>query len=71
MRISTLTALALAAAAFAPAVSAQEKPSAPKAAGKDWTDHMGDIPFILGRQAGLKEAEFTGRPIFYFYTATW
>jgi hypothetical protein len=30
---------------------------------------MGDIPFIVGHAAGVKEAEFTGKPIFFFYTA--
>jgi len=38
---------------------------------KDWKDHMGNIPFIVGREAGMKEAEFTGKPILFFYTATW
>ena len=57
-------------AAFAMPAAAQEKaPAAPAA--KNWTDHMGNIPFIVGRAAGLKEVEFTGKPIMYFYTATW
>ena len=48
--------------------------SAPRAAkdeAKDWSKHTGDIPFIIGREAGMKEVEFTGKPILFFYTATW
>lgn len=47
---------------------------APATAGpadKDWSDHMGNIPFIVGSEKGIKEAEFTGKPILYFFTATW
>ena len=44
---------------------------APAAAEKDWSKHKGDIPFIVGREAGMKEAEFTGKPVMFFYTATW
>lgn len=39
--------------------------------GKDWSKHVGDIPFIIGREAGMKEVEFTGKPILFFYTTTW
>jgi len=38
---------------------------------KDWTEHMGDIPFFVGREAGEAEAEFTGKPPMYFFTTTW
>jgi Cu/Zn superoxide dismutase len=38
---------------------------------KDWSDHKGDIPFIVGRERGMKEVAFTGKPILFFYTATW
>lgn len=38
---------------------------------KDWSDHTGNIPFIVGSERGLKEAEFQGKPILYFFTATW
>ena len=44
---------------------------APAPAEKDWSKHKGDIPFIVGREAGMKEAEFTGKPVMFFYTATW
>ncbi|MCI0652826.1 MAG: hypothetical protein L0Z55_13185 [Planctomycetes bacterium] len=37
-----------------------------------WTkDHTGLIPFIIGFDKGKKEAEFTGKPMFVFFTATW
>ena len=62
-------ALALLLAAFAIPAAAQEK--VPAAPAKDWKDHMGNIPFIVGREAGRKEVAFTGKPIMYFYTATW
>ena len=49
-----------------------EGAKAPPAEGqKDWKDHMGDIPFVVGREAGMKEVAFTGKPILFFYTATW
>ena len=38
---------------------------------KDWADHMGDIPFLVGRAAGEAEADFTGKPPMYFFTTTW
>ena len=67
--VIALAAFAMPAAAQEKAPSAPAKPAAPAA--KDWSDHMGNIPFIVGRAAGLKEVEFTGKPIMYFYTATW
>lgn len=36
-----------------------------------WGEHMGDLPFIVGYEKGMKEVEFTGRPPMYFFTATW
>lgn len=59
--------LALAAAL----VAAPEPVGAAVPADKDWSDHMGSIPFIVGSEKGIKEAEFTGKPILYFFTATW
>ena len=38
---------------------------------KDWAEHMGDIPFLVGRAAGDAEAAFTGKPPMYFFTTTW
>lgn len=46
-------------------------PAVEPAGQKDWTEHKGDIPFIIGREAGMKEAEFSGKPVLFFYTATW
>jgi hypothetical protein len=36
-----------------------------------WGEHMGDLPFIVGYEKGMKEVEFTGRPPMYFFTTTW
>ena len=33
--------------------------------------HTGKIPFIVGYELGKKEAEFSGKPMFVFFTATW
>lgn len=71
-------ALALLAALASPALAGGDDPKggsksapAPAAAAKDWSKHTGDIPFILGREAGMREVEFTGKPVLFFYTATW
>ena len=77
MRVPMALALAacLAAPAFAGGDDAKEgradSKSTPAPAEKDWSRHKGDIPFIVGREAGMKEVEFTGKPILFFYTATW
>ena len=36
-----------------------------------WADHKGDIPFVVGQAAGMRQAEASGRPPMYFFTATW
>ncbi len=36
-----------------------------------WKDHMGDVPFLIGSERGLVAAKATGRPLLFFYTATW
>ena len=66
---SWLASLALAAAfvAVPGSVSAQDS----KKGGKDWSDHTGNIRFIVGSERGIKEAEFQGKPILYFFTTTW
>lgn len=61
--------LALVAAFLAAPAPATAGPAGP--ADKDWSDHMGNIPFIVGPERGHKEAEFTGKPILYFFTTTW
>jgi hypothetical protein len=78
LRAALLACAAL--AAFPVAVRAGDPPAEPKtgkSAGEsvpadpasEWKDHMGDIPFLIGTEAGAKEAQFTGKPILYFYTA--
>lgn len=59
----SVTLLALIAAPSAPAATPEEM--------EKWGEHMGDLPFIVGQEAGLKDVEFTGRPPMYFFTATW
>ena len=46
-------------------------PAADSAEREKWGEHMGDLPFIVGYDKGMKEVEFTGRPPMYFFTATW
>lgn len=47
-------------------------PAGGSAPATKWTkEHTGAIPFIIGFDKGLKEAEFTGKPMFVFFTATW
>ena len=41
------------------------------AAEKDWTDHKGKLPFVIGYKKGMAEAKFSGRPMMVFFTATW
>lgn len=62
-----ITALALVVvAAFAVADETEaEKP------GKDWSDHMGELPFIVGHDKGMAEVEFSGKPPMFFFTTTW
>ncbi len=36
-----------------------------------WADHKGDIPFVVGQDAGMRSAKASGRPPMYFFTATW
>lgn len=38
---------------------------------KDWKEHEGDLPFVVGYEKGMQQVEFTGRPPMYFFTATW
>jgi len=75
LHVGALAALALwAGFAPAPRIARAEDPAPEEAAApeaKDWTEHMGDIPFVVGRAAGEEEAEFTGKPPMYFFTTTW
>ena len=73
MRPLTLTlSLALALAAFA-APAAADAPGATAAPAADsqrekWAEHMGNVPFVLGYENGMKEAQFTGKPPMLFFT---
>jgi hypothetical protein len=52
-------------------VRAQDAAPAEEAGEKDWADHKGDLPFIVGYEKGMKEVEFSGKPPMYFFTTTW
>jgi hypothetical protein len=36
---------------------------------KDWTAHMGDLPFVVGIEKGREEVKFTGKPAMLFFTS--
>jgi hypothetical protein len=36
----------------------------------DWSKHMGDLPFVVGMDAGRAEVKFTGRPAMLFFTSS-
>ncbi len=43
-----------------------------QAGDKKWTKkHLGDLQFVIGYEKGLAEAQFSGRPMMLFFTATW
>jgi hypothetical protein len=76
IRAGALAALAVFVGISAATVVARaDEPAAADAAkdgeAKDWAEHMGDIPFLVGRAAGDAEADFTGKPPMYFFTTTW
>jgi len=54
-----------------PEKSAGEKPGDGKAEREKWAEHMGDVPFVIGYEKGLKDVEYTGKPPMLFFTATW
>ena len=45
-----------------------ERAGADKAVREKWAEHMGDVPFIIGFEQGMKEAAFTGKPPMLFFT---
>jgi hypothetical protein len=62
--------LALGILAFASPAAAEEKTEAEKEQEK-WAEHMGNTPFVLGYEKGMKEAEFAGKPaMLVFVTET-
>jgi len=42
-----------------------------RAPSSKWADHMGDIPFVVGQEAGMRQASASHRQPMYFFTATW
>ena len=57
--------------ALCPMTRAGDEAPAADAERAKWGEHMGDLPFIVGYEKGMKEVEFTGRPPMYFFTTTW
>lgn len=37
-------------------------------AGDKWAEHTGNVDFVIGYEKGLKEAEFSGKPMLVFFT---
>ena len=72
--VASFTSLVLA-SMFAPAARADGPevavPAADAAERAKWGGHMGDLPFGVGYEKGMKAAETSGRPPLYFFTATW
>jgi hypothetical protein len=64
--VAAALALALAASGASPADDAPAAASDPAA---DWKALSGAVPFLLGRDAGRAESEFSGRPYLFFYAA--
>jgi len=58
----TLRSLAVVALLSGLALAGDAKP-------KDWTAHMGDLPFVVGMDAGRAEVKFTGKPAMLFFTS--
>jgi len=36
-----------------------------------WADDVGDVPFVVGLDAGTKAVAASGRPPMYYFTTTW
>jgi hypothetical protein len=60
----TLRAVAAAIVVSGLALAGDDKPA------KDWPAHMGDLPFVVGMDAGRAEVKFTGRPAMLFFTSS-
>lgn len=60
MRLVRALAIVVLAASLA---FADDKPA------KDWTAHMGHLPFVVGIEKGREEVKFTGRPAMLFFTS--
>jgi hypothetical protein len=70
MRSPWLVTLGFAAGALAVLASPASSPAADEAEKAKWGEHMGDVPFIVGYEKGMKEVEFTGKPPMWFFTGT-
>ena len=71
MRSTWLVTLGAAIGALAVLATTSPSPAADAAEKEKWGEHMGDLPFIVGYDKGMKEVEYTGKPPMYFFTATW
>ncbi len=71
MRKPWIVAFGLAVGALGVLATSSPTPAADTAEKEKWGEHMGDLPFIVGYEKGMKEVEFTGKPPMYFFTATW
>lgn len=71
MRSGWFLALALAVGALGVPATRAAANEADDAERKKWADLMGDLPFVIGYERGLKEVEFTGKPPMFFFCATW
>jgi thioredoxin-related protein len=75
MRPDSSAFLLLAATALAPAACGRDPAgAAPAAAAKadpKWAEDVGDVPFVIGLDAGTKAVAATGRPPMYYFTTTW
>ena len=71
MRSPWLVTLGFAAGALAVLATSAPSPAADEAEKAKWGEHMGNLPFIVGYEKGMKEVEFTGKPPMWFFTATW
>ena len=71
MRKPWLVALGLAVGALGVLATSSPTPAASEEEKQKWGEHMGDLPFIVGYEKGMKEVEYTGKPPMYFFTATW
>ena len=75
-RLALVVSLAAVGAVAASANAGDDKapPAKPAPAPADaerekWAEHMGDVPFVIGFEKGMKDVEFTGKPPLVFFTA--
>ena len=71
MRNGWLLALGLSIGSFGVLGVPASAPAADSAEKEKWGEHMGDLPFVVGYEKGMKAAATSGLPPLYFFTATW